>query len=136
MTLVQTLLATLLAYVINLVLQVALHVAGMALASTLQSISGTVVFVVHMAIVAVSACLGVVVALRLFRQALPTGVAVGVMVMAIVAIGAALIAREGRVGIELGVWIVDLMPLALGLFFGRAIARDRLRAQMLAQGAE
>jgi hypothetical protein len=34
------------------------------------------------------------------------------------------------VGIELGVWLYDLMPMAFGLFFGRAIARDRLRAEL------
>jgi hypothetical protein len=136
MILVQTLIATIIAYAINLVLQVALHVSAVALASMLQSVSGTMVFVVHMAIVAVSACLGVVLALRLFRQALPTAVAVGVMALAIIAIVGVLVVQEGRVGIELGVWIVDLMPLAFGLFFGRAIARDRLRTQMLAQAAE
>jgi hypothetical protein len=127
---VQSVLAAILAWGLTVGLVKMMHALAGALAGVLPSIGGTAVFWGHTAIVALAACAGLLLALRLFRRALPTAAAVGVLALALAAIGMALAVSGGRVGIELGVWLYDLMPMAFGLFFGRAIARDRLRAEL------
>jgi hypothetical protein len=125
-----TVLAAILASGLTVGLERAMHAAAFALGRGVSGIGGTAVFLGHTAIVAIAACAGLLLALRVLPRALPTAAALGVMLAAVAAIVAALFASGGRVGIELGVWLYDLMPMAFGLFFARAIARDRLRAEV------
>jgi hypothetical protein len=132
---VQTALASVLAYALMLALVHISEAVSMTLASAMPGLGGRAVFIGHTIIVAVAACVALALSARLFRQANPTAAALGVMALAVAAIALALVRSKGRVGIELGVWLFDLMPMALGLFFGCAITRDRRRAGIKAEQA-
>lgn len=120
----QTAIASVFSYVLMLLLVYVSEAAAMTLASAMPGLGGLAVFIGHTIIVCVAACVALALSGRLFRRANPTAAALGVLALAVAAIALALVRSKGRVGIELGVWLYDLMPMALGLFFGCAITRD------------
>lgn len=124
----QTVTASVLAYALMLALVYAAEAVAMALASAMPGLGGRAVFIGHTIIVCVAACVALALSARLFRRTNPTAAALGVLALAVAAIALALVRSKGRVGMELGVWLYDLMPMALGLFFGGAVARDWRRA--------